>query len=201
VFTQIGEVWDAAVSGEDIQFKDLAEEGRLKQQTVDLVSVYLASVLADEPRPLAVESRWELPLVDSETGEDLGIPLLGIIDLVLDGSEGATIVDFKTAANTSTPVATSHELQLSSYAYLLRMATGRTESELQIRSLVKTKTPSVVTHRYPPREDRHFRRLFAVIREYLDALDRGQFNFRPGWTCGACDYRESVCAAWGGGTV
>ena len=106
--------------------------------------------------------------------------------------------DFKTAANAGTPVSISHELQLSSYAYLLRMATGRTESELQIRSLVKTKTPSVVTHRYPPREDRHFRRLFAVIREYLDALDRGQFNFRPGWTCGACDYRESVCAAWGG---
>jgi hypothetical protein len=57
------------------------------------------------------------------------------------------IVDFKTAANASVPVAISHEIQLTSYAYLLRTATDRTEGELRIRSLAKTNTPSVVTHR------------------------------------------------------
>ena len=162
VIAQLGEAWDEAVTGEDIQFKDLAEEHRLKQQAANLVRVYLENVPDDEPLPLAVESRWQMPLIDPATGEDLGVPLLGIIDLVLDGPDGAVIVDFKTAANASTPVAISHELQLTSYAYLLRTATDRTEGELQIRSLVKTKIPSVVTHRYPPREDRHFRRLFAV---------------------------------------
>jgi hypothetical protein len=198
VIAQCDQIWNMAVTNEVILFKDVAEEGRLKQQTVNLVRVYLENVPDDEPPPLAVESRWQMPLVGPATGEDLGVPLLGIIDLVLDDPEGALIVDFKTAANASVPVAISHEIQLTSYAYLLRTATDRTEGELQIRSLVKTKTPSVVTHRFPPREGRHFRRLFSVIREYLDALDRGQFNFRPGWTCGSCDYREGPCSTWRG---
>lgn len=48
-----------------------------------------------------------------------------------------------------------------------------------MRSLVKIKTPEVEIHRYPPCADLCFRRLFAVIREYLDAR-AGHFNFRPG---------------------
>jgi hypothetical protein len=196
VLSQMDQVWGTAVADEGIVFQHGADECRLQQQATELVNAYLTQVPADEPLPLAVESRWEMPLVDPETGEALGIPLLGFIDLVLDGPEGAVIIDFKTAANASAPAAISHEVQLTSYAYLLRTATGQAEGELQIRSLVKTKTPQIAIHRYPPREDRHFRRLFAVIREYLDALDRGQFNFRPGWTCGTCDYRDTQCAAW-----
>ena len=198
VLTHIPQVWEAAVAEEEMQFQDAAEEDRLKQQTIDLVATYLNRVPADEPLPLAVEARWEMPLVDPGTDEDLGVPLLGYVDLVLDGPDSATIIDFKTAANASAPVDISHELQLTSYAYLLRSASGQAEGELQIRSLVKTKVPTIAIHRYPPREDRHFHRLFAVVREYLDALDHGQFNFRPGWTCGSCDYRESVCAGWHG---
>ena len=68
---------------------------------------------------------------------------------------------------------------MAAYAYLFRSTTGEQESELQIRSLIKTKTPKVATHKYESRSDGHFRRLFAVIREYLDALDRGVFNYRP----------------------
>jgi hypothetical protein len=198
VLNQIDEAWDAAVDSEDMTFKDGAEATRLQQQTRDLVRVYLGSISSEEPLPLAVESRWELPLIDPATGEDLGLPLLGIVDLVLDGADGATIVDFKTAANASTPVAIAHELQLSCYSYLWRAVTGQEEIQLQIRSLIKTKSPSMALHCYSPRQERHFRRLFAVIREYLDALDCGQFNFRPGWTCGSCDYRQTVCAEWGG---
>jgi putative RecB family exonuclease len=197
VVEQIDQVWDVFVADEEMTFKDSAEETRLKRQTINLVSIYLHTLPTDEPQPLAVESRWELPLVDPQTGEDLGIPLLGFIDLVLDDPGGAQVIDFKTAATASAPVDISHELQLTSYAYLLRTGTGSAEGELQIRSLIKTKSPTVAIHRYRPREDRHFRRLFALIREYLNALDRGVFNFRPGWTCSSCDLRESVCAGWG----
>ena len=48
---------------------------------------------------------------------------------------------------------------------------------------MKTKTPKVETHRYPARTDRHYRRLFSVIRAYLDDLDAGRFVFRPGFGC------------------
>jgi len=43
-----------------------------------------------------------------------------------------------------------------------------------------------------------FRRLFAVIREYLDALDSGKFNYRPGFGCSLCDFREGPCRGWQG---
>ena len=55
--------------------------------STSLPSTYIAQVPADEPRPLAVEAALEVPLIDPITGEDLGIPLVGIVDLVLDGQE------------------------------------------------------------------------------------------------------------------
>jgi len=74
----------------------------------------------------------------------------------------------------------THEIQLSCYVYLYRHSTGGEQGGLEIRSLLKTKTPKMEFHRYEPRNDRHFRRLFAVIRAYLDELDAGRFVFRPG---------------------
>ena len=89
-------------------------------------------------------------------------------------------------------------MQLSCYAYAFRQVFGQMEQELQIRSLIKTKTPKVETHRYPARDDRHFRRLFAVIRAYLDDLHSTRFVYRPGWMCSMCDFRETHCRAWQG---
>jgi hypothetical protein len=89
-----------------------------------------------------------------------------------------------------------HEVQLSCYAYAFRQVFDQTEQELQIRSLIKTKTPKVETDRYPARDDRHFRRLFAVIRAYLDDLHSNRFVYRPGWTCSMCDFRDTHCHMW-----
>jgi hypothetical protein len=91
-----------------------------------------------------------------------------------------------------------HEIQLSSYSYLFRHTSRQEESALEIRQLVKTKVPKVEIHRYAPRTDQHFRRLFSVIRAYLDDLDAGRFCFRPGLGCGMCEFRHAQCRAWGG---
>jgi len=124
--------------------------------------------------------------------------LLGIVDLVLDGENAPTIIDFKTAARSGTPMATTHEIQLSSYSYLFRQLDGRKEAGLEIRSLIKTKCPKIEFHHYEARSDAHFKRLFAVIREYLDALDSGRFNFRPGWGCSMCEHSDTHCRRWRG---
>ena len=63
---------------------------------------------------------------------------------------------------------------------------------------MKTKTPKIAIHKYPSRSDVHLRRLFAVIREYVEALERGVFNYRPCWNCGSCDFREQHCQQWNG---
>ncbi len=197
VAARMADGWDAAVAEEDMTFTSTNEELALKKQAVDLVAAYMAKVSADEPRPLAVEVTMEAPLVDPVTGEDFGIPLLGITDLVIN-DDGPVIVDFKTASKSSRPSEISHEIQLTSYAYLFRKLTGEQEAGLEIRSLIKTKQPKVEFHRYGRRSEAQFRRLFAVIREYLDALDSGRFNYRPGWTCSMCDFRESRCRQWAG---
>ena len=144
-----------------------------------------------------MEARLEAPLVDPFTGEDLGINLLGIADLVLPSVDpsGPVIVDFKTSSRSSAPAEIVHEIQLGCYAYLLRSVTGLTEGSLQIRSLVKTKVPKVSTSQYGARTDAHLRRLFGVIREYLDCLDSGKFSYRPGWTCSMCDHKKR-CSSW-----
>jgi putative RecB family exonuclease len=190
------ESWAGLVDQEQVMFTEIADEQAVRKQVCDLVTAYLAVVPKDE-KPLAVEVAVEVPLVDPENGEDLGMPLVGVIDLVLEGQAGPVIADFKTAARSSEPMEISHEIQLSSYAWLYRQVAGRKEAGIEIRSLIKTKQPKVEFHPYAARSDDHFRRLFAVIREYLDALGSGRFNYRPGFGCGLCDYRKE-CQQWNG---
>lgn len=145
-----------------------------------------------------VEKAVEAPLIDPVSGENLGIPLVGVVDLVLPEIEGPVITDFKTTSHGSEPLEIVHEIQLSSYNYLFRHRSHEPEAALEIRNLVKTKTPKIETHRYAARGERHFRRLFSVVRAYLDDLDSGRFVFRPGLGCGMCDFRKSFCSTWSG---
>jgi hypothetical protein len=191
----IAKTWEAAVEEECIAFQSADQERQLLAQAVQLVTTYLSQLPEDEPPPMAVEERFEAPLIDPRTGEDLGTSLVGILDLVLHDCNGPVIVDFKTAARSSSQVDVMHELQLSCYCYLLRHVAGVSEAGLEIRSLIKTKAPKVQVERYGPRQTRHFERLFDVIRAYLDAVNSNRFHIRPGLQCSFCDYRDSVCAA------
>jgi len=157
--------------------------------------MYLSEIDIASERPLLVERKFETSLYDPSNGEDLGIPLIGIVDLVLESEDGPVIIDFKTSASTSTNCSLQHEIQLTCYAYLVRTFYGFDESELQIRQLVKTKTPKIVTHRFPPRTDEHFDRFFGIVKEYLDALDRNVYNFRPSWNCSMCEH-STACASF-----
>jgi len=192
------ESWGQAVDEAGMRFESPGEEQSLQKQAIAMVTAYLSQMPADESKPLAVEAAVESALVDPVSGEDLGIPLLGVMDLVLDGVEGPVIADFKTTSRSSEPLEVMHEIQLSCYAWLFRQVSERQESGLEIRSLIKTKVPKVEVHRYPARTEGHFRRLFAVIRAYLDDLDAGRFVFRPGFGCGMCDFAESHCLRWQG---
>lgn len=190
--------WDRLVAEEQMAFDDAEAEATLKAQAWHLVSVYLAAVPADEPLPLAVEIPLEASLVDPRTSEDLGVNLFGILDLVVDDHAGPTIVDFKTVSRGGTPLEILHEMQLSCYAYLYRATFQNRERGVEIRNLIKTKTPKIEYHRWPARSDAHFGRLFAVLRAYLDCLDARRFVFRPGWGCSSCEFRDTHCHGWCG---
>jgi len=196
VVTRMLDSWNQAADEEDMRFETVEQEARLKEQANQLVATYLRQQSDDKPRPLAVEVTMEAPLIDPVTGEDLGIPLLGVVDLIADAGDGATVIDFKTSYRSGPPFEVIHEIQLSCYAYLYRLLTGKEETGLEIHSLIKTKTPKLDRQCYPARSEQQFRRLFSVIREYLAALDSGKFNYRPGWACGMCDFRHKHCRTW-----
>jgi putative RecB family exonuclease len=194
----LAESWGDAAAAEGVAFETSADEDAHRGQAVALIKAYLEKIPQTEPKPLAVESSIDAPLIDLFTGENLGIPLIGVVDLVLPEAVGPVIVDFKTAAKSGPPLEISHEIQLSCYAYLFRPLSPVDEAGLEIRSLVKTKTPQIQFHRYPARSERHFRRLFAVIRAYLDDLHSDRFVFRPSWGCASCEFCDGPCKGWAG---
>jgi len=128
VTQRVAETWDEAAATEGVAFASVSDETAARQQVTQLVAAYVRKVPQDEPLPLAVETSLHAPLLDPRTGEDLGIPLVGILDLVLDGRDGPVICDFKTAANAAPPLEITHEIQLTCYAYLLHQATGQREA-------------------------------------------------------------------------
>jgi hypothetical protein len=163
---------------------------KCRKQAVDLVTMYANEYSGIPETIIAMEASLEAPLVDPSTGEDLGVPLFGIVDLVLSDdlvSDSALLVDFKTASSAML-IEQSHAVQLTLYTLLLQN-NGYTHVETEIRQLVKTKTPRICAHRFGQRTEQHTRQFFALCREYLDAIDRNAFNYRPGWSCSMCDYR------------
>jgi putative RecB family exonuclease len=190
--------WPLFAAAEDVVFESVEQEMTCLRQATNLVGAYLQAIPPAEPKPLAVEVMARAPLIDPMTGEELGLPLLGVLDLVLDQAAGPVICDFKTVARNSVPLEITHEVQLGCYAYLFRQTSPVAEAGLEIRNLVKTKLPQIRFHPYPARGEQHFRRLFAVIRAYLDALDRRQFVFRPGFLCAGCEFLEKECRGWSG---
>jgi hypothetical protein len=188
----IADAWKLAAEMEPCYFDDDVQEEKSRYQVLDLVTAYLNATPIQNEVPVAVERKFEVPLI-TPSGEDLGIPLVGIVDLILREGNDNVIIDFKTSSTASISDL-AHELQMTAYAYLVREVLGQQESYCEIRQLVKTKTPKIMTHRFPRRTDEHFNRFFGLIREYLEAIDRKVFNYRPSWTCNSMCEHYISCA-------
>lgn len=185
--------WDAAVAEQQMKFACSSQRRQLQQRAAALIQAYLMHFPDEGGEILAVQYGLESPAVDPATGEQLPLRLTGVVDLVLDSESGPVVVDFRTASRSSAALELAHEVKLSILACLVREHFGREESELQVRSLIRTKVPKIETHAFPQRRREHITRLFEILREYVESLDRGIFNYRPAWTCSMCDYAGSCC--------
>lgn len=181
--------WHATSEAEPMLWDASEDSVKCRKQATELVRAYVNEFAEEAEYILAMETSLETPLTDPDTGENLGVPLFGIVDLVLERNDNITLVDFKTAASASAPTEQAHAVQLTLYSVLLQ-GNGYEHVETEIRQLVKTKTPKICTHRFGERNERQLDRFFALCREYLDSLDRGTFNYRPCWSCSMCDYRH-----------
>lgn len=170
--------------------KDESKE-LLAEKGAAMVRVYVNAAAAAAV-PSAVEERFSVGLVDVESGEELGVDLHGVIDLV--ESDG-TVVDLKTVGRSFDVVGLERHLQLSVYALSMFMRRGSIP-KLRIDALLKTKVPRL--ERYETvRTSADLAWAAQIIAGVARAIDQEQFFPNPSWRCTECEY-YAQCAAWRG---
>jgi len=127
-----------------------------------------------------------------------GLPvLIGVLDLVRSGGR---IVDFKSAAKTPDTEMALHtnSVQLDAYSVLYREATGKREVGRELHHLIKTKVPKLVITEAGPMLEYQQNRLFRLMENYVEGLEREDFVPAPGFGCMGCEFL-SECRKWSGG--
>jgi len=140
----------------------------------------LAKFLRDELPKLQNVTASEKPF--SVTVTSLGVPLVGVVDLVADFEGKRTVVDFKTAASAYPDFEAPLSDQLSAY----QLAEPEAE-QAALCVLVKTKDPRVQWH-VTEREPTQIGEYLGKAEFVAGAIARGEFYKRPGRWCGYCDY-------------
>ncbi len=148
-----------------------------------LVALFLEHL--SELEVVAVEERFEVHLVDPDTGELLPRPLVGFLDLVLvDG----TIVELKTAARAYGANELLTNLQFAAYRYVAREQ-GR--PDVRLAALVKTKKAKVQDTSLGVATEMSADWFVRVVRDVEKAIHSGVFPPTPGMACTTCDYRAA----------
>ena len=127
-----------------------------------------------------------------------GLPvLIGVLDLV---RAGGRIVDFKSAAKTPDNDMALHQngVQLDCYSILYREGTGKREAGRELHHLIKTKVPKVIITEAGAMMEYQRNRLFRLMEDYVEGLDRENFVPAPGFGCMGCEFLHE-CKAWSGG--
>jgi len=157
-----------------------------------LEKYFIETPIKSDEMPEAVEV-W----VEADLSKH-GLPTLrGVLDLV---RAGGRIVDFKTTGKTPDNEMALHQngVQLDSYSVLYREATGRRETGRELHHLVKTKTPKLIITPAEPMMEYQRNRLFRMLEDYVDGLERGDFVPAPGFGCMGCEFLHE-CRKWDGG--
>ena len=130
--------------------------------------------------------------MDVESGEELGVQLHGVIDLI--ESDG-TVVDLKTSARSFDVGSLERHLQLSIYALAILLRTGSIP-KVRIDALLKTKVPRLERYEIH-RNLADLAWATRLIDGVVQAIDREMFFPNPSWRCAECEYCAQ-CQAWQG---
>jgi putative RecB family exonuclease len=170
-------------------FREGESSDRLSEAGRALLAQYVRSTKAE---PECVEQAFEVELVDPESGEDLDVRLIGALDLV---ERDGTVVDLKTAAKKPSAADLEQHLQLSTYALVTLLRTGRIPP-LRLDVLLKTKDPRVL--KFPTQRDVSDLSWTAeLIRSVAQAIRSESFHPSPSWRCTECEF-FAQCQAWRG---
>ena len=185
--------WHAqTLPGSEILYSESDTPENFLLKGKELLSQYYADYIPAGVQ--AAELRFQLPLINPDTGEVLAVPLLGYIDLI--ESDG-TLVDFKNSARTMPTHDLPDNLQFTVYAWAYETLFGKPPKDIKLVNLVRTKTPKIETH-LTGREKSDFVRLFAIGKEVLKAIENNVFlPNRSCFMCKDCEY-DTDCREWDG---
>jgi putative RecB family exonuclease len=181
--------WYAANLG-SVVFGDRESEGVLREKGVELLRLYVTDT--DTSKPTRIEERFEIDLVDPETGEVFDLRLHGYIDLE---EEDETLVELKTAARTLEQGGLERHLQLSTYALVYFLREGRIP-KLRLDQLVKTKVPRLERHP-TTRTIEDLAWTARLIAGTAKAIEARHFYPNPSWRCAECEF-FAHCQKWQG---
>lgn len=174
--------WEALIREEMPPLPKARTAGELKDQTIQLVTLYHEST-APSVMPALVEQRFRCDMPDSPYGLSGGVDLIDLDDI---------IVDHKTSAKRWTVDQASGSVQFNAYEYGRRKLTGRTETPgVQVHVAVKKNSPEIQRIACPKTAADMLG--FESIHRYVSqAVARGDFPPRTdGWWCS-----ENWCGYW-----
>jgi CRISPR/Cas system-associated exonuclease Cas4 (RecB family) len=181
--------WQAQLVDE-LRFKDGEDADSVKAMGDTLIRQYVES--HQDLRVVAVESGFQVPLVDPTTGEILGPDLKGVFDLVL---EGDALTEIKTSARAYDKGTLARHLQLTAYRYAYARLYRR-DAKLKVTAFLKQKKPRVEEYEATRSsdDDAWFAHVAAEVNRGIEA---GVFPPSPSFLCGDCEYAEH-CRKWRG---
>ena len=156
--------------------------------------------LLKEYSRIAVESPFQVLAIEEPFRfdlEELPVPIVGILDLVVEDESGAIIItDWKTSSKAYANGQIDQNLQLTIYNMALK-ATGFDDREILLRfdCLIKSKNPRVEQY-YTARTEKDQHRALKKIIRVWEAIERGVFIPNDqSWKCKGCGYKAH-CDEW-----
>jgi putative RecB family exonuclease len=183
--------WHAQCLDGEVRFNEDTSADQLLVKGKELLSAYYHG----PARPVRdAELFFQVPLVNPATGEALGVPLRGVIDLL---EVDDTLVEFKTSQKRWAVTDLPDNIQLTAYSYAYELLFGRPPKELRLVNLVRTRNPVIEEH-ITGRNETDYERLFHLSKEVLKGIHASLFFPNRGcWLCRDCEY-EQDCQEWTG---
>ncbi|MCK4351795.1 PD-(D/E)XK nuclease family protein [candidate division WOR-3 bacterium] len=178
---------------DNIHYRNGEKEENLLAMGKNLLSLYFKNSSGIKVK--STEMPFEVPLINAKTSETLDVPLRGIIDLIEDGKNGETIVDFKTSIRALNGSDVERNLQLTAYSYAYWVIYQR-EPKLRIDNLVKNRKPKIERIEAQRTRKDHLW-FFNLSVQVLRGIKEGIFFPNPSWMCNDCEYAD-ICKEWKG---
>jgi len=186
--------WEKEEAENKIRYKNGNNPDRIHRTAEAMLKEFRNTVKPG--KVLAVEQPFSVELIDPDTDESLGVPLVGRIDLIerLDGGAIA-VVDQKTAARAYDNERVENDLQLTAYAYVMARE-GHDLDDVSLRFDVLMKNGSYKLHSYKTsRTMDDLARLYKIARSVIRGIEAGAFYPIRSWMCNDCPFANQ-CDKW-----